>query len=210
MLTLFISLWWSVVVGFFNTVLRKRGYTYGGTPRKTIAFYVLATAITLALFAPMTLAWAFVDIYSLLALGGILFFAGVIDWEIAWSFPKNDWAWVWNSSLVKYADILFQQLMIFLLFVSVQGVLDSALEQILLFASIFTVLHLPVFVVMPRTIAWTFLIASICGGILFPFLYIYSTFTAPFIAFSVHVLFYSVLRAFEHHSDMWVHYLEQD
>lgn len=210
MLTLFISLWWSVLVGFFNTVLRGKGFTYGGTPKKTAGFYCVAIALSLALFAPMTLDWAFIEPYSMLALIVILLCAGAIDWEIAWSFPKEDWQWVWNSSLVKYTDILFQQLMIFLLFSSIAFTFDDALWQTLLFASIFIVLHLPVFVIMPRPIAWTFLIASICGGILFPYLYIYSAFTAPFICFAVHTLFYSVLRAFEHHSDMWIHYIEQD
>lgn len=210
MLIVFTTLWWSILIGGFNTVLRKHGFTYGGTPRKTALFYILSTALTLVVFAPLSLSWSFVAPLHMLILAAILAVIAGIDWEIAHTYSEQDRHWVWNSTLVKYSDILFQQLLIFLLFMSCSAYVGTGTEGIALFASIFSALHLPVFFTMPRTIAWTFFLASLCGGILFPVLFIYTPLTAPFVAFSVHALFYSILRVFEHHSDMWVTFIEKD
>lgn len=210
MLIACIVLWWCALVGTFNTLLRRCGFTYGGTPRKTALFYLSSAALTLALFAPMSFAWSFIDPFKMLILVPILAVIAFMDWEIAQTYPAQDRTWVWHSTYVKYTDIFFQQLLIFLLFTSIASQLENTSGQIVLFASIFTALHLPVFFVMPRTIAWTFFLASLCGGVLFPLLYIYTPTSAAFTAFALHTLFYTVLRAFEHHSDMWVKYVEQD
>ena len=210
MLVACIVLWWCALVGVFNTLLRQRGFTYGGTPRKTALFYLCSTALTLALFAPMSFVWAFVDPLKLLILIPILVVIAFIDWEIAQTYPGADRTWVWHGTLVKYTDIFFQQLLVCLLFTSIATQYEYASGQITVFAIIFVAIHLPVFVVMPRTIAWTFLLASVCGGILFPLLYIYTPTSAAFSTFALHTLFYTVLRAFEHHSDMWVKYIERD
>jgi uncharacterized membrane protein len=210
MLIVFTVLWWSILIGGFNTILRARGFTYGGTPRKTALFYILSIALTLVVFAPLSLSWSFVEPLHILILAAILAVIAGIDWEIAQTYAPQDCAWVWNSTLVKYTDVLFQQLLIFLLFTSCAAYVGTGAEVIALFASIFCALHLPVFFAMPRTIAWTFFLASLCGGTLFPILFIYTPMTAPFVAFSIHTLFYSILRAFEHHSDMWVSFIERD
>lgn len=210
MLIVLTVLWWSILIGGFNTIVRAHGFTYGGTPRKTALFYFCCTALTLALFAPMSFAWSFVEPLKLLILIPTLSIIAFIDWEIAQTYPPADRTWVWYGTLVKYTDIFFQQLLVFLLFTSIAAHYEYASAHVAVFAIIFTMIHLPVFVVMPRTIAWTFLLASLCGGILFPLLYIYTPTSAAFSAFALHTLFYTVLRAFEHHSDMWVKYIERD
>ncbi len=202
--------WWCFVVGIFNTLFRALGFTYGGTAQRTALFYLWATALTLILYAPMVFSWEFISPFNMLILSIILGCIAVLDWEIAQTFSSRLRVWVWNTCCAKYADILFQQLMIFLLITSISTLFPEPERQVTLFASIFILLHIPVFFIMPYPISWVFLIASMVGGFLFPTLFLVTPTTAPFAAFAVHALFYSVLRAFEHHSDVWVKYMKKD
>ncbi|MFM2415086.1 MAG: hypothetical protein RI911_779 [Candidatus Parcubacteria bacterium] len=210
MLLMSIVCWWCIVVGFFNTALRARGYSYTRTPVKTSLFYLSACVITIGIFAPMHMSWQ-----PLTPLGSIPFIAIIgtlifLDRYIATTFPSADVQLMRNASMAKYTDILLQQLLIFLLFVSVQDMSTTMLWTVSMFTGIFGLLHAPVFFIMPRHIAWTFFIASCAGGIIFATLYSTQFHSAPYITFAIHALFYSTLRACEHNSDSWVRYMERD
>lgn len=210
MFILFALVWWSVIVGVFNGILRNKGCTYGGTPLYSSLFYILSTALTLFAFAPVSLYWGFFNTNYTYILVALAIGITSLDWYISMRYAKKDQTWVRNSTFVKYTDIVFQQLMIFIIFVSITKIVENTGEQISFFVLIFTMLHVPVFFVMPRTIAWTFFLASIGGAFIFATLFALIPDVAPYITLAIHTLFYSVLRTFNHNSDVWAHHIGND
>ncbi len=190
--------------------MRGRGYTYGGTPVRTGLFYGMSIVLTVLVFAPMSFGWHFFNPLHALILAVLYVGISYGDWKITQRYPEKDRAWVWNSTRVKYTDILFQQLVIFLFFVSITFYCESILSQVALFAVIFSILHLPVFLVMPKTIAWVFFLASVFAGVLFPLLFIFLPHLGPYITIVLHILFYSALRILRHDSDVWAQFIEKD
>lgn len=178
------TIYWFLIWGVFNTILKPRGIDYLQRTPLTMLFFLVASIPTLFFITD------FIQLYYLAPTAAVCFSAN----HLARRFFKNS-PFLTNKSV----DVFFQHIMIYLLFEIIVSVIANAessqASQItvpLLMGVAFFLVHSPVILLKQITYRRLFFFISFLGGLVFGYLIATQPLLGSSLAYLTHMGFYVI------------------
>lgn len=188
---IWVFIWYAAFAGYY-LFLKKRNILYKNRPRVVVGWYAAMSLLGLIIFRA-EIKWALMGNKPLFAMMGLLL---VVVALVLWyhSLTKRDYVPFdvsRNVFLSKTAEIIFQQIMVWILFGILQGIL-LVINPVILFTLVFFIIHVPLMLVIPLKKAMFFVTASLLGGIIFAICLTYIP-SGYLIALVIHIGFYAAV-----------------
>lgn len=175
-------LYWFVIWGIFNLVLRERNYGYSSGSRVTAIFFLISALIpTVFLYQNYFYQISLVWLSTIISLSIFLI--------LYRTFPHKLW---YKSMQVKSLDVCFQQIIIFALIQSFSTQLTTGAVA---FGIFFGLIHIPIVLSKVKR-KYLYLFSSFIGGFVFYFLIINYDFGVV-LSYIVHVIYYVLILKVE-------------
>lgn len=206
-----IILWvvaWMLITTISNLVLIRNGYTYAKSPQiitlyflffSAIGFYFWNLKIKLSHFANYAKQSVLIAGLFTLTLLVCYFIKELfpLSADVLAKIPENKLElpqFSNNFMFSKFAEIIFQQIYILALLQSLKSHSDNDLKTIRVFTIFFTLIHVPLLVILSWQ-AFYFIIPSFFAGFIFSYLLLKYRYGLVY-SFAVHIGFYIVLGTY--------------